>query len=156
MKAAISGFAAGALLVVFAAPTATAGASPSAPASADAVRDIDWRTSPLDLNLRGLNGERFQYHCPPGKAAPGLVVGTRLYADNSAICAAATHSGVLRPSVGGLVTIEICPGSSGYRSSDSHFVTSGAYHGPWGGSFIVWRVATDACPASTAPSGRHS
>jgi hypothetical protein len=155
MKAAISGFVAGTLLAVFTAPTATAGAPPSAPAATDAVRDIDWRTSPLDLNLRGLNGERFQYHCPPGKAAPALVVGTRLYADNSAICAAATHSGVLRPSVGGLVTIEICPGSHGYRGSDRHFVASGAYDGPWAGSFIVWSVATDACPASTAPTGRH-
>ncbi len=35
-------------------------------APAPAVHELDWRTSPLDLNLRGLNGERFRFHCPPG------------------------------------------------------------------------------------------
>jgi hypothetical protein len=25
----------------------------------------------LALNLRGLNGERFRFHCPPGKPLPG-------------------------------------------------------------------------------------
>jgi len=135
---------------VLAAATASAGPPSTAPAPAAEVRDIDWRTSPLDLNLRGFNGERFQFYCPPGKPAPGLVVGTRLYADNSAICATATHAGVLRTSAGGLVTIEICPGAGSYRGSDRHFVTSSAYKGPWGGSFIVWRVARDSCPAPTA------
>jgi hypothetical protein len=151
MKAIITECVLSAQLVVFAA-TASAGPPARAAAPADEVRDLDWRTSPLDLNLRGFNGERFHFHCPPGKPAVGLVVGTRLYADNSAICPTATHAGVLRPSAGGLVTIEICPGSSSYRGSDHHFVTSGAYEGPWGGSFIVWRGATDACPASTAPA----
>src|SRR5579872_146093 len=28
-------------------------------APAPAIHEIDWRTSPLDLNLRGQNGERF-------------------------------------------------------------------------------------------------
>jgi hypothetical protein len=126
-----------------------------ATASAEEVREIDWRTSPLDLNLRGLNGEHFRFRCPPGKPAPGLVVGTRLYADSSAICATATHAGVLRPSVGGLVTIEICPGRSGYRGSDRHFVMSSAYGGPWGGSFIVSVAATDSCPVSAASTASH-
>jgi predicted amidohydrolase YtcJ len=157
MKATISGYSLIAPLAVLAAITASAGAPSAAPAAAapapatvtaDEVRDIDWRTSPLDLNLRGFNGGRFRFHCPPGKAAPGLVIGTRLYADNSAICAAAMHAGVLRPSLGGFVNIEICPGSSSYRGSDRHFVASGAYEGPWGGSFIVQRVATDSCPAA--------
>lgn len=151
MRIRIGGFVRSTQVAVLAAATALAWALLSAPASAGEVRDIDWRTSPLDLNLRGLNGERFRFLCPPGKVAPGLVVGTRLYADNSAICAAAAHAGVLRPSVGGLVGIEICPGSSRYRGSNHHFVMSGAYDGPWGGSFIVWNTATDACPTSTAP-----
>ena len=151
MRTVAGGFSA--LLIVLAAPTVAA--PPSAPARSDEVRDIDWRTSPLDLNLRGLNGELFRFRCPPGKAAPGLVVGTRLYADNSAICATATHAGVLRPSVGGFVTIEICPGRSGYQGSDRHFVTSRAYDGPWDGSFIVRIATTDTCPVSTAPTGRQ-
>jgi hypothetical protein len=145
MKATIIGYVLSAYVAAIAV-AASAGARQTGAAPADEVRDLDWRTSPLDLNLRGFNGERFHFHCPPGKPALGLVVGTRLYADNSAICPTAAHAGVLRPSAGGLVTIEICPGSSSYRGSDRHFVTSGAYDGPWGGSFIVWRGATDACP----------
>ena len=55
------------LLLLVAAGTALA--QPLAPVPA--VHDIDWRSSPLDLNLRGLNGERFRFRCPPGKPAPG-------------------------------------------------------------------------------------
>jgi hypothetical protein len=151
MKATITGYLLGAQLALLAADTGSAEAGSATPAPVE-VRDIDWRTSPLDLNLRGFNGERFQFHCPPGKPVPGLVVGTHLYADNSAVCATATHAGVLRPSAGGLVTIEICPGSRGYRGSERHFVTSGAYPDFWGGSFIVLRAASGSCPASTAAS----
>ena len=153
MKATITAYLLSAQLAVLAADTASLQAGSGTPTPAE-VRDIDWRTSPLDLNLRGFNGERFQFHCPPGKPVPGLVVGTHLYADNSAVCATATHAGVLRPSAGGLVTIAICPGSTRYRGSDRHFVTSGAYHDLWGGSFIVLSAATDACPASRRPSCR--
>lgn len=56
---------------------------PSAPAMTAAtlapvptVHEVDWRTSPLDLNLRGFNGERFCLRCPAGKTAPGQVIGS--------------------------------------------------------------------------------
>jgi LCCL domain len=151
MNAVITGYVSIALAAL-AAAIASEAAPSTTTAQAYEVRDIDWRTSPLDLNLRGFNGERFHFYCPPGKPAPGLVVGTRLYADNSAICAAATHAGALRTLAGGLVTIEICPGSSSYRGSNRHFVTSSAYNDLWGGSFIVWHAASDSCPA---PSVSH-
>lgn len=119
-----------------------AAAGTRAPASAEEVREIDWRTSPLDLNLRGLNGERFRFRCPPGKPAPDLVVGSHPYADSSSICTAAVHAGLVHASVGGVVTIEIQPGRKGYRGTTSHYVTSTSYDGPWGGSFTV--LAGDA------------
>ena len=35
--------------------------------------EIDWQTSPLDLDLRGMNGERYAFRCPPGKPQPSRV-----------------------------------------------------------------------------------
>jgi LCCL domain-containing protein len=111
-------------------------------APAPAVHEIDWRTSPLDLNLRGLNGGRFRFHCPPGKPLAGQVLGSGPYTDGSSICAAAVHAGVIRAANGGLVTIELRPGQRHYVGSLRHFVQSEDYEPFWGGSFLV--AAPDA------------
>jgi hypothetical protein len=107
------------------------------PAPAPAVHDIDWHSSPLDLNLRGYNGERFQFRCPPGKAVAGQVIGSGPYTDGSSICAAGVHAGVLHAALGGIVTIEIRPGQENYAASLNHFVQSEAYDKFWSGSFLV-------------------
>lgn len=114
------------------------------PAPAPAVHEVDWRTSPLDLNLRGFNGERFRFHCPPGKAAPGQVVGSGPYTDASSICAAAAHAGVIRTARGGFVTIEVRPGQTHYVGSVSHYVQSEDFNEFWSGSFLV--IAPQAVP----------
>ena len=130
------------------------GAVSTASAPVGHGEDIDWRTSPLDLNLRGLNGERFQFQCPPGKPAPGQVVGSGPYADGSSICAAAVHAGALRSSAGGLVTIEVRPGQSHYSGSMGHYVRSESYEAFWSGSFLI---VTDAAERpSSAPSSLES
>jgi hypothetical protein len=104
---------------------------------APTVHETDWRTSPLDLNLRGLNGERFRFHCPSGKARPGQVIGSGPYTDGSSICAAAVHAGVIKAASGGVVTIEVRPGEAHYEASSSHFIQSESYEGFWSGSFLV-------------------
>ena len=106
-------------------------------APALAVHELDWRTSPLDLNLRGFNGERFRFHCPPGKPVPGQVIGSGPYTDASSICAAAVHAGVIRAASGGLVTIEVRPGQTRYVGSVSHYVQSEDFNEFWSGSFLV-------------------
>lgn len=111
------------------------------------VHDVDWRSSPLDLNLRGLNGERFRFRCPPGKPAAGVVIGSGPYTDGSSICAAAVHAGQLRAASGGEVTIEIRPGTSRYVGSESHFIRSASLDTYWSGSFLV-----TAAPAAVAPT----
>lgn len=111
-----------------------------------ALQEIDWRSSPLDLNLRGLNGERFRFHCPAGKVAPGQVIGAVPYTDGSSICAAAVHAGALRASTGGVVTIEIRPGRASYAGSLSHFIQSASYDALWGGSFLVITDAPEVPP----------
>jgi hypothetical protein len=108
---------------------------------APAVHDVDWGTSPLDLNLRGLNGERFLFRCPPGKARPGQVIGSGPYTDGSSVCAAAVHAGVIKAASGGIVKIEIRPGEAHYEASISHFIQSESYERFWSGSFLV--VASD-------------
>ena len=106
-------------------------------APAPAVHEVDWRTSPLDLNLRGLNGERFRFRCPPGKAVSGQVIGSGPYTDGSSICAAAVHAGVIRAASGGFVTIEVRPGEAHYSATLMHYVQSEAYEQFWSGSFLV-------------------
>lgn len=106
-------------------------------APAPAVHEVDWRTSPLDLNLRGLNGERFRFHCPPGKPLPGQVTGSGPYTDASPICPAAVHAGAIRAASGGFVTIEVRPGQTHYTGSLRHYVQSEAYGPFWSGSYLV-------------------
>jgi len=112
-------------------------ALPALCAAAAAPQDIDWRSSPLDLNLRGQNGERYRFHCPAGKAASGQVIGSGPYSDASSICAAGVHAGVLRAATGGVVLVEIRPGRRRFRESTRHYVHASAYDGFWGGSFVV-------------------
>jgi hypothetical protein len=111
-----------------------------------APADIDWQTSPLDLDLRGMNGERYAFHCPPGKPVPARVVGSGPYADNASICAAAVHAGALGAKDGGDVAIEIRPGESHYAGSESHYIRSTPYDRAWGGSFVVLRNGTASTP----------
>jgi len=132
----------GLLVLAALAPAAAAALTSATLTPAPAVHEVDWRTSPLDLNLRGLNGERFRFHCPPGKPAPGQVLGSGPYTDASSICAAAVHAGALRAAVGGLVTIEVRPGQTHYPGSVSHYVESESFEEFWGGSFLV--VGPDA------------
>lgn len=100
---------------------------------------IDWQTSPLDLDLRGMNGERYAFRCPPGKPAPSRVTGSGPYTDDSSICTAAVHAGLLHSKNGGDVVIEIRPGQSSYAGSEQNFVRSANSDRAWSGSFLVLR-----------------
>ena len=113
-----------------------------------AGQQLDWQTTPLDLDLRGMNGERYDFLCPPGKPQPSRVVGDGVYTDDSSICTAAVHAGVIHPKEGGRVTIEIRPGQESYVGSDRHYIQSTTYASPWSGSFVVVRPAGDVAAHS--------
>ena len=115
-------------------------------APAPAQHQVDWHTSPLDLDLRGFDGERFRFRCPPGKPAVGQVVGSGPYTDASSICAAGVHAGAIRAAAGGVVTIEMRPGQAHYPASLSHYVQSASYDQFWSGSFLVILSATAEVP----------
>lgn len=133
------------LLLVVSLPFATQEA-PAAQhsARARASADIDWQTSPLDLDLRGMNGERYAFRCPPGKPMPSRVAGSGPYTDDSSICTAAVHAGAMHAKDGGDVTIEIRPGQARYAGSDRNYIKSGDYEGTWDGSFVVLGVDAPA------------
>jgi hypothetical protein len=98
---------------------------------------LDWRTSALDLNLRGMNGKSYRFRCPAGKPLPESVTGSGIYTDASSICAAAAHAGAIDAQHGGVVMIQILPGQSDYRGTTQNFIRSDDYKQGWNGSFAV-------------------
>lgn len=101
------------------------------------VSTIDWHTSPLDLDLRGMNGKSYRFRCPPGKPEPASVTGSGMYTDASSICAAAAHAGAIDAQRGGTVSIRILPGLPRYPGTTRNFIHSAGYPHAWSGSFAV-------------------
>jgi hypothetical protein len=112
---------------------APAGAGPAA----GSVAGSDWLASAAAL--RGRNGERFEFRCPPGGAAGRGPFGTDVYADHSSVCTAAVHAGFITFASGGTVTIEIRAGQSFYSGSAGQGGVSSASAGSWPGSFAFVR-----------------
>jgi hypothetical protein len=83
---------------------------------------------------RGQNGRRFTFSCP-ANGTFGSVWGTNVYTDDSSICTAAVHSGLITQAAGGTVTIEIRPGQASYTGSPRYGVTT-ANWGAWAGSYV--------------------
>lgn len=94
--------------------------------------DVDWYADATQY--RGQDGLLVAYLCPPDGDVAGEVYGTGTYADDSKVCTAAVHAGVINPVEGGRVVIEIAPGADSYTGSEANGVTSLDY-GPWDGSF---------------------
>jgi hypothetical protein len=87
---------------------------------------ITWNAYAKDL--RGRNGERFTYGCPAANPSISPVVyGTDVYTDDSSICAAAVHSGLITRQAGGAVTIQIKPDAGTYIASTRNGVSSKSY-----------------------------
>ncbi len=105
--------------------------------SGPAIAPIDWQTSPLDLNLRGMNGSSYLFRCPAGKPVPALVTGNGVYTDGSSICGAAVHAGAIDSRRGGVVMIQVLPGQNAYIGSMQNFLRSQDFPHPWAGSFAV-------------------
>lgn len=71
-------------------------------------------------------------HCAPS-ALSGSVWGTDIYTDDSAVCAAALHAGIIGQS-GGTVTAVALPGLEAYEGTARNGISSSDY-GSWHGSF---------------------
>lgn len=92
---------------------------------------VQWGSNATEY--RGQNGRRLTVICPPGGHA-GDVYGTDVYTDDSLICPAAAHAGLIRFADGGPVTLIVAPGDSVYQASLRNGVSSRAF-GSWHGSY---------------------
>ncbi len=97
---------------------------------------IDWAKQANQIEGRQI-GSRYTFTCRGGGSTGGRLWGSDLYTDDSSICLAALHSGLISTS-GGTITIEIRAGAQSYVGSTRYGVTSNAYGG-WGGSFVFVR-----------------
>lgn len=82
---------------------------------------------------RGQIGEQIDVDCDAG-GEEATVWGTNVYTDDSSICTAAVHQGLITFDEGGTVTVEILDGQDEYVGSEANGVTTRGY-GSWGGSF---------------------
>jgi hypothetical protein len=107
---------------------------------------IGWQDSAV--HLRGQDGATARFVCPAG-GTPGSVWGSGVYTDDSSICGAAVHAGVISAARGGAVAIAVRPGQASYAASRRNGVTSQAW-GTWHGSFVV--VGAPAVAAAALPA----
>ena len=85
-------------------------------------------------NAIGLRGTTASLSCYcPASATGGDVWGTLVYTDDSSICRAAVHAGVIGWD-GGMVVVRPLPGQSSYEESYGRGVATDSY-GAWHGSF---------------------
>ena len=137
-------------------PTATPAPSQTAPATSLVTPGTgvlpggdDWSASaaPLQASV----GERYLFTCPPN-GTESSIWGTDIYTNDSSVCNAAVHSGLITYAAGGAVTIEIRPGEEQYVGSTRNGVTSSSYPS-WSQSFVfVGGPVAGATPtAGTTP-----
>jgi LCCL domain len=84
--------------------------------------------------FHGKNGTKVSYTCPPG-GPTASVWGTETYTEDSSVCTAAVHVGLITVAAGGTVEIQIAPGLDRYSGTAANGVDTSSY-GSWGGSFI--------------------
>ena len=85
---------------------------------------------------RGKNGQQFTFRCPANGNADSHIYGTDVYTDDSSICKAAVHAGIISLASGGIVTIEIRKGQDAYLGSERNNIKSNDFTTFWNGSFV--------------------
>jgi hypothetical protein len=95
---------------------------------------IDWGTQSNQLKLSP--GKSLTVTCPAKGQMSSRLWGTDIYTDDSSICTAAVHAGLINAASGGTVQVEGLAGQPGYRGSQRNGVGSRDYGG-WTGSFAV-------------------
>ena len=85
---------------------------------------------------RGRTGT-FAFDCPPGSSRDAVSVwGSGPYTDDSSVCTAGVHAGVIAFERGGRVRVQPRPGQNRYAGSARNGVETSDY-GSWQGSFAV-------------------
>jgi hypothetical protein len=102
-------------------------------AASEAKSDVDPNQCPATFEGFRSRSTALTCTCTATMMAEGTIWGTDVYTDDSAICRAAAHAGVLR-GTGGSVTLRAAPGRQSYSASTRNGVVSQDF-GPWEGSF---------------------
>lgn len=116
-------------------PAATAPGTPGSVPVVPAAAVDPWVRTATELN--GRNGQKFAYPCPPN-GTPSTIWGTDTYTDDSSVCTAGVHAGVITFSSGGYVFIQIEPGQDNYTGTTRNGVASNDY-ASWGGSYVIFK-----------------
>lgn len=103
---------------------------------------ISWSTDAT--TYRGRTNQTFPLVCPPG-GRPATVWGSGTYTDDSSICSAGVHAGLITFEEGGTIVLTPRGGRDSYSGSTRNGVTSEDY-GEWEGSFVL-----EAAPAPPPP-----
>jgi LCCL domain-containing protein len=137
------------------APTAPPGATPTSAPTTGTTAELcgtDWTTSAATCG--GDLGDQFLFQCPPGGRDSGIY-GTDTYTNDSLVCVAAVHAGLISIAAGGSVTIQLTPGLNTYVASTRNGVASSSW-GSWPASFVFvggTAVAPTPSPAPSAAAG---
>ena len=134
-----AGAALGGLVPDDAATSSTTGSAVTAMAAPDLVpqvlatdgEDDPWSTTAVDF--RGQEGLLVAYDCPAGGTTRS-VWGSGPYTDDSSVCSAGVHAGLISADEGGRVVARITGGLDGYPASTRNGVEAGSW-GAWDGSF---------------------
>ena len=85
--------------------------------------------------FRGQTNTQHAVNCVAGQIYTFRVRGTDVYTDNSLVCGAAVHAGLIQFSTGGSVMIRIVPSPSSFTGSTRNGVTSSSISGWYGSGF---------------------
>jgi hypothetical protein len=110
------------------APTAAPTAAPTETATPEPTQD-SWAVTAA--SKRGQNSETFRIQCAPN-GSPRAIWGTYVYTDDSSICTAAAHVGLITVEAGGMVTYRPRAGQDSYVGSLMNGIQSRDY-GTWPG-----------------------
>jgi LCCL domain-containing protein len=101
--------------------------------------------------FRNYVGARFAYTCP-ADGEPDSIWGTDVYTDDSSVCTAGVHTGLITLAGGGNVTIEMRPGQASYTGSIRNGITSLPYP-DWYGSYVIVGAGSGSGPPSGSATG---
>lgn len=94
---------------------------------------IAWDTTATGFNLK--EGVSYKFECPPN-GEQRIVWGSDVYTQDSSICTAGVHAGIITLESGGTVTIEHRPGRALYGSTERNGIKTRNY-GEYPKSFVV-------------------
>ena len=96
-----------------------------------ALIELSWHADAT--KYRGANGGQFTFDCLPGGSL-NPVWGPDTYTDDSSVCTAAVHAGLITADDGGIVVIRVRHGLDAYEGSTRKGVRTSDYD-KWEGSF---------------------